>query len=145
MQYRITTRGLRLVASSLLTATVVFFAQAAVAAAANRPEADAPPRIAITEQGLAPKKAVTGSGHAFVLESGVEGPVVVAFALLDGQRVACASPGRTPRLGQVFAVAPGSRLICHALPGRYAFVADHPLHLASGIWVNHLTGWIEIS
>lgn len=135
-----TTRAiLALIISGLL-------AQLSFAAA---PEASTPPplpAIAISEQGLSPTGALAGRGHAFVLENNAESTVAVEFMLREGQRVACAPRGRTPRLDQTFSLSAGGSLICHARPGRYAFTARGPLRLAAdAIGVGRFTGWIEIS
>ena len=124
----------------------LMFAGAADATAFERSTPPPVPAIVVTEQGLAPNDAVTGSGHAFTLESGIATPIAVAFELEPGQRVACAAPGRTPRLGRIFALSPGATLVCHAMPGRYRFTANHPLQLDSGAVARRLlSGWIEIS
>ncbi len=149
MEYRTPSRRLQVLAT--LFGIVAFVLVQPAFAAPVEPTASpvsslAVPAITVTEQGLAPNDAVTGNGHAFVLESGVSSLVVVSFALQAGQRVACAAPGRTPRLARVFALTPGATLVCHAMPGRYAFTANHPLQLASGdVASSRVSGWIEIS
>ncbi len=130
----------------LALATIFAFAHPSPAFAAAVSDDWQPPSVIISDQGISPDTAATGSGHAFVLESTAEALVVVAFSLREGQRVACARRGRTPRLGQVFALSERSPLVCHAMPGRYEFTAQHRVQLASGATeVKRSAGSIEVS
>ena len=130
----------------LALATIFAFAQPSAAFAATAPDDWQLPSVTITDRGISPDTAATGGGHAFVLESTAEASVVVEFSLRDGQRIACASRGRTPRLGQVFALSERSPLVCHGMPGRYEFTAQVRVRLASGaVQMKRSAGSIEIS
>lgn len=145
MDFRPTTRALL---ASLTSTVICLLAPLALAGSpgAETARAWSVPSVTITESGLSRADAPTGSGQAFVLQSSVETTVIVQFDLQEGQRVACAMRGRTPRLAEVFTLSKGSALVCHARAGRYEFTAHRRVRLASGASrLSQSMGWIEVS